>query len=141
MIRALKELFLARRQSNEVWNPLQTNLGRDRRIFQRVPVRMAMRMDNRVFGLQAEGSLLNLSLGGAGLVAGVSWPEGSQVRVYLESIRFEADAIVVFRRDASKGATTQFQYGVKFHKMNLKKLVQLRQILKKHSNGPLTVIS
>jgi len=61
--------------------PSRRFLGKDRRVFQRISVQIPCKMDNQLFGLESEGSTVNLSLGGMGLVAPVSWPEGSQVRV------------------------------------------------------------
>ncbi len=139
MISDLLEMWRARAQSQDIWSPAQAQQGQDRRIFRRVPVRMTLRMDNRVFGNQADGSLMDLSLGGAGLVAAVNWPEGSHVRVIIEDVHFEADGLVVFRHDVSKEHTRQYRYGVKFQNIGFRKLFKLRKILKAHYQGPLAI--
>src|SRR5580692_9861258 len=102
------ELFLAYRQSRQGWRPQEAHLGRDRRVFRRIPVKVAYRMRNRVYGLEANGELANLSLGGAGFVAPVNWAEGSQIHLAIEEYKFAADSVIVFR----KAEGNQFMYGV-----------------------------
>jgi hypothetical protein len=127
VIRPLVELFLAHKHSRESWDPSQALLGKDRRVFQRISVQMPCKMDNQLFGLESEGSMVNLSLGGLGLVAPVNWPEGSQVRVSFDTIVL--NGLIVYRRDAS--ATNQeCRYGIKFQKLGLLDLLKLRKIIK-----------
>src|SRR5579872_5813346 len=135
MLRRWSELFLAYRQSRQAWRPQEAHLGRDRRVFRRIPVKIAYRMHNRVYGLETNGSLANLSLGGAGFVAPVNWAEGSQIHLIIEEYTFAADGLIVFR----KAEGGQFMYGAKFQSLNVKNLMKLRRILKKNHDGPLTV--
>lgn len=97
-------------------------------------------MDNRLFGLESQGSTLNLSLGGMGLMAPVAWPEGSQVRVHLDSLSLVVDGLVVFRQEASEDSNAQCRYGVKFQRMGLKELLKLRRALRENYKGPLAVL-
>src|SRR5690242_9522298 len=97
MIRPIVEMFLSYRHSREAWDPKQALQGRDRRVFQRVAVQIPCRMDNRLFGLESEGATTNLSLGGMALVAPVTWPEGSQVRVTFRGVAL--DGLIVYRKD------------------------------------------
>jgi hypothetical protein len=135
MLRALSELFLAFRQSRVSWKPQQTQLGRDRRRFHRVSIRVACRMNNRMYGMDTSGMLVNLSLGGAGFTAPAKWPEGNRVRVFIDEFRFVANAIIVFRGDGE----SDFLYGVKFERMGLKNILKLRRILRRHFQGSLTL--
>ena len=141
-MRSLRELALAYRHARREWDPRQTLLGRDRRIFHRVDVRGACRMDNRLFGLQSDASLTNLSLGGAGLEAPVSWPEGTRIHVHFLDHGFKAEGILVFRREAHglEPDGGPVRYGVKFAGLGLWKVWQLRSILKKNYTGPLAVL-
>jgi hypothetical protein len=126
MFRNVVELFLAHKHSRESWDPKQALLGKDRRVFDRITVQMPCKIDNQLFGLESEGSTVNLSLGGMGLVAHVSWPEGSQVRVSFDAIVL--NGLIVYRRDAS--ATNQeCRYGIKFQKLGLMDLFKLRKII------------
>ncbi len=137
MIRPFVELFLAHKHSRESWDPKQAFLGKDRRVFQRVAVQVPCRMDNRLFGLESQGSTLNVSLGGMSLMAPVSWPEGSQVLVSFGALVL--DGLVVYRRDAS--ATNQeCRYGIKFQKLGLSNLMKLRKVLQENYKGPLAVL-
>jgi hypothetical protein len=129
------ELLLARRHSRESWVPAQALMGRDRRIFQRVPLQERCQLRNPLFGLESEGNIVNLSLGGAGVVAPVSWPEGGRVRLQCESWSLEIDAIIVFRKEQA----ASFRYGLKFQDMSLRPLIRLRRLLRKNYGGPLTV--
>jgi len=126
---------MAHRHSREAWSPKEALLGRDRRIFLRVPVKVACRMNNRLFGLESAGTTVNLSLGGVGVVAPVNWPEGSQVDVHLGDYGMRLEGLVVFRRDASP----EFRYGVKFQRLKYRDLAKLRRILQKNHHGPLTI--
>src|SRR5438270_13715960 len=110
LMRGLDELFLAHRHSRESWDPKQALLGRDRRVFQRVAVQIPCKMDNRLFGLECQGSTINLSLGGMGLVASVTWPEGSQVRVSFGTV--VVDGLIVYRRDVTL-ANQECRYGIR----------------------------
>jgi len=134
-MRKIIELFVAYRQSRQAWRPQQAHLGRDRRVFRRIPIKIAYRMRNRVYGLETDGSLANLSLGGAGFVAPVNWAEGSQIHLIIEEYKFACDGLIVFR----KAEGNQFMYGAKFQSLSVKNLMKLRRILKKNHNGPLTV--
>jgi hypothetical protein len=136
MIRSFVELFLAHRHSRESWDPKTALQGRDRRVFQRVAVQMPCRMDNRLFGLESEGSTINLSLGGIGLVAPVAWPEGSQVRVAFQEIVI--DGLIVYRKDPTL-SDKECRYGIKFQKLRLKDLLKLRKVLQGKYQGPLAV--
>src|ERR1700683_4230907 len=106
-MRKIIELFLAYRQSRQAWRPQEAHLGRDRRVFRRIPVKIAYRMRNRVYGLETDGSLAHLSLGGAGFVAPVNWAEGSRIHLTIEEYRFAADGLIVFR----KAEGSHFMYG------------------------------
>ena len=137
MIRSFVELFLAHRHSRESWDPKQVLQGRDRRVFQRVAVQMPCRMDNRWFSLESQASAVNLSLGGMSVIAPVTWPEGSQVRVYFSELAL--DGLVVFRKDPTL-ADKECRYGVKFQKLRLKDLLKLRRVLQGKYRGPLAVL-
>jgi len=137
MIRPLVELFLAHRHSRESWDPKQALQGRDRRVFQRVAVQMPCRMDNRLFGLESDGATVNLSLGGIGLVAPVTWPEGSQVRVHFNELVL--DGLIVYRKDPTL-SNQECRYGIKFQKLRLRDLLKLRKVLLVNYQGPLAVL-
>jgi hypothetical protein len=137
VIRPFVELFLAHKHSRESWDPKLASLGKERRVFQRVAVQVPRRMDNRLFGLESQGSTLNVSLGGMSLMAPVSWPEGSQVLVSFGALVL--DGLVVYRRDAN--ATNQeCRYGIKFQKLGLSNLMKLRKVLQENYKGPLAVL-
>jgi len=136
MIRSLVELFLAHRHSRESWDPKSVLPGRDRRVFQRVAVRMPCRMDNRLFGLESKGDTVNLSLGGMSLAAPVTWPEGSQVRVHFNALAL--DGLIVYRQDPAQ-PDKECRYGVKFQKLRLIDLLRLRRVLQGNFQGPLAV--
>jgi hypothetical protein len=135
VFRDVLALFKAHRHSREEWSPRESLLGKDRRIFQRIAVRLPCRMDSRLFGLESEGRMMNLSLGGMGLVAPVTWPEGSQVRIYLAALDLRMEGVIVFRAEGSEG----FRYGVKFQRVGLPQLVKLRRALRQEFKGPLVV--
>ena|SRR5258708_7416305 len=136
-MRTLVELFLAHKHSRESWDPKQALQGRDRRIFQRVPVQMPCKLDNPLFGLESQGLTINLSLGGMGLVASVTWPEGSQVRVSFGSLVI--DGLIVYRRDVTV-ANQECRYGIRFQKLGVKDLLKLRKVLQDNYKGPLAVL-
>ena len=136
-MRSIVELFLAHKHSRESWDPKQALLGKDRRVFQRVAVKLPCRMDNRLFGLESEASATNLSLGGMAVVAPVTWPEGSQVRVSFNSLVL--DGLIVYRRDITV-ANPECRYGIKFQKLRLKDLLKLRKVLQNNYKGPLAVL-
>ena len=136
MFRSFVELFLAHKHSRETWDPRQALLGKDRRIFQRIPVQLPCKMDNQLFGLESEGSVVNLSLGGMGLVAPVSWPEGSQVRVSFGPLVL--NGLVVFRQDATP-TKPECRYGIRFQKVGFSNLFKLRKVLKENYKGPLAI--
>ena len=136
-MRSLIELFLAHRHSRKSWDPKQALLGRDRRVFERVAVQMPCKIDNRLFGLEGQGSTINLSLGGVSLVASVTWPEGSQVRVSFNSL--QVDGLIVYRRDVTV-ANQECRYGIRFQKLGVKDLLKLRKVLQNNYKGPLAVL-
>ncbi len=142
MIRALLELALAYRHARREWSPRETLLGRDRRIFQRVGVQSACKMDNWFFELQSKATLTNLSLGGAGLEALVSWPEGTRILLHFLDHGFTAQGILVFRRAPTgvQNNSGRVRYGVKFSRLGVWHVWQLRSILKKNYIGPLAVL-
>lgn len=82
-------------------------------------------MDNTLFGLNTPGTAVNLSLGGVGVLASVNWPEGSQVRVYIEALDLRLEGMIVFRQNAEP----ESRYGVKFQKLGMRSLWRLRHIL------------
>jgi hypothetical protein len=137
MFRSFVELVLAHKHSREAWDPKQTLLGKDRRVFQRVAVQIPCRMDNPLFGLESQGSTTNLSLGGMALVASVTWPEGSQVRVSFNSLAL--NGLIVYRRDAA-AANQECRYGIKFQKLKFKDLLKLRRVLQQNHKGPLAAL-
>jgi hypothetical protein len=92
-------------------------------------------MNNRLYGMDTSGTLVNLSLGGAGFTAPAKWPEGNRVRVFIDEFRFVADAVIVFRGDGE----TDFLYGIKFERIGLNNIVKLRCILRRHYQGSLTL--
>ncbi len=137
MIKSFIELFLAHKHSRESWDPQHALLGKDRRVFQRVPVEFPCKMSNQMFGLESEGASTNLSLGGIALVSPVAWPEGSQVRVSFNSL--ELDGLIVYRRDVTV-SNPECRYGIKFRKLCYKDLLKLRKMLQDNYKGPLAVL-
>lgn len=135
-MQALAELALAYRYSRRVWSPAQAMLGRDRRVFLRVPLTGACRIKNTLFGMEASGQMVNLGMGGVGVTAPVDWPEGSAVRVDLSDLGFEVDGLMVFRKESSP----EHRYGIQFQKLSIRQLLRLRKILKRHHHGPLAVV-
>ncbi len=116
---------MAHAHSRKIWDPTQANLGKERRVFQRITLKLPCKMDNPLFGLESEGSTENLSMGGMGLLAPVSWPEGSQVRVSFNSLSL--NGMVVYRRD---GVTKEpARYGIKFQELGISDLFKLRKII------------
>jgi len=130
------ELFLARRSSRRTWTHKEALLGRDRRVFYRVPMQSPCRLSNRLFGLEGRGVTLNLGLCGAGFAAPIQWPEASRIRFQMESPEFSAEAMIVFRVDA----TPECRYGIKFQDMGFRQLVRLRRILREKYDGPLAAL-
>lgn len=135
MIRDLAALIKAHRQSRKIWTPKEALLGRDRRIFFRVPVHVACRLDSDVFGLESPATVVDVSLGGAGLTAPVSWPEGSQVRIRFDEYAFQVNGVICFRLE---GKSTM-RYGVQFQRLGVRALLQLRKILRERHQGPLSI--
>jgi PilZ domain-containing protein len=127
VIRPIVELFLAHKHSRESWDPTQALLGKDRRVFERIALQIPCKMNNQLFGLESEGSTVNLSLGGVGLVAPVSWPEGSQVRVSFDAVAL--NGLIVYRRDAT-ASNQECRYGIKFQKLGFVDLLKLRKVIK-----------
>jgi hypothetical protein len=136
-MRSLVEIFLAHRHSRESWDPKMALQGRDRRVFQRVAVQMPCRMDNRLFGMESDGATVNLSLGGIGLVAPVTWPEGSQVRVHFSDLIL--DGLIVYRKDPTL-SDQECRYGIKFQKLGFRNLLKLQKVLQHNYQGPLAVL-
>ena len=136
-MRSLIELFLAHKHSREVWDPKQALLGKDRRVFLRVALEMPCKMDNPLFGLESQASATNLSLGGMALVAPVTWPEGSQVRVSFNSLVL--NGLIVYRRDITV-SNPECRYGIKFQKLGYRDLMKLRKVLQGNHKGPLAVL-
>lgn len=126
MIRSLMELILAHSHSRKVWDPTQANLGKERRVFQRIALKVPCRMDNPLFGLESQGSTENMSMGGMGLLAPVHWPEGSQVTVTVGALVL--NGLVVYRRDSGQ-AQEPARYGIKFQKLGVLDLFKLRRIV------------
>ena len=62
-----------------------------------------------------------------GVVAPVSWPEGSQVRVSFSALVL--NGLIVYRRDAP-ATNEECRYGIKFQKLGLIDLLKLRKIIK-----------
>ena len=87
------------------------------------------------FGLESAGTAVNVGLGGTGVLAPVNWSEGSRIRMRLEPLDFEVDAIIVFRREE----TPQFHYGVKFQQMGFLQILKLRRFLLQTHTGRLTI--
>jgi hypothetical protein len=135
LIRGLSEIFLARQRSRERWRPLTVDPGRDRRVFYRVSLQMPCKLIQPMFGLEAAGSTIDLSLEGAGLFAPVNWAEGSRVRLQLESVDFESAAVIVYRKQEE---VSRFRYGVKFEHMGFFQIVKLRRWLQKKYSGRLS---
>ena len=78
-----------------------------------------------------------MSLGGLALVAPVTWPEGSQVRVHFETL--VVNGLIVYRKDATL-SDQECRYGVKFEKLRLKDLLKLRKVLQSNYQGPLAAL-
>jgi hypothetical protein len=135
MLNDFVEILTTHRISREIWDPRQANLGADRRVFHRVPIQAPCRLIHSSFGLESAATVMNLSLGGVGVLASVNWSEGSRIRVRLEELGLEVSAIIVFRREEA----SQFRYGVKFQQMGLLEIVRLRRFLQKHHQGRLTL--
>jgi len=135
-MRTLIELVLAHRHSREAWAPQKAHLGRDRRIFLRIAMQMPCRINSRLYGLESEAATVNMSLGGMGFTAPVNWPEGSPVRVHLDTCELALDGLIVFRQDASPRP----RYGVKFERLGFRDLLKLRRVLKANHKGPLAVL-
>jgi hypothetical protein len=72
-----------------------------------------------------------------GVMAPVTWPEGSQVRVHFDQL--VVDGQIVFRKDAMS-AGTECRYGIRFQKLSLKDLMRLRKVLHGNYQGPLAVL-
>ncbi len=126
MMSALVDIFLAHRHSRQTWDPTQAGLGKERRIFLRKALTVPCKMDNPLYGLESEGSTTNVSLGGMGLIAPVSWPEGSQVKVRFESLHLSG--MVVYRQDPGM-SQEPCRYGIKFQKLSIRDLFKLRSII------------
>ena len=73
MIRGLSEILLARRRSHETWDQRKGESGRDRRVFHRVSVQVPCKLLSPMFGLESQGTTIDLSLEGAGMFAPVNW--------------------------------------------------------------------
>jgi hypothetical protein len=135
MFKDFSEILTAHRVSREIWNPRMANLGADRRVFQRVPVKVPCVLIHSSFGLESPATAMNLGLGGTGVIAPVNWSEGSRIRVRLEPFKFDMSAVIVFRREDAQ----QFHYGIKFQTLGFLEIVKLRGFLQKHHSGRLTL--
>ncbi len=133
MLRDWFDLFRAHRQSREDWVPAEGLLGRDRRVFQRIPCRIVCQLASEVFEMKCEGTTVNLSMGGLQLSLPVVWPEGSPVQVKLSSLGFSAEGVIAYR----SGTASPCQYGIKFQRMGIQSLIKLRRIMRENYKGPL----
>ena len=75
-----------------------------------------------------------MSLNGVGVVVPANWAEGNRIRVRIDEIKFEADGIIVFRKEEAP----QFRYGVRFQNTGIFKILKLRRFLQSHHNGRLS---
>jgi hypothetical protein len=125
VIRRIVEIISAHRSSRERWSLQQAPLGQDRRIFNRVPFKGACRITNPMFGLEGQCTALDISLGGMGLVGPINWPEGSHVLVQIETLDFDGEAVIVFRKEDPP----QFRYSVKFQRLGFWQLLKLQRAL------------
>jgi hypothetical protein len=128
-------MLRALRDSRQAWSPKEALLGRDRRTFYRLPVHASCRLNSQLFGLESVATVVNISLGGAGITAPVSWPEGSQMRIRFDEYGLEIEGVICFRSEGKSEA----RYGVKFHKLGLRALMQIRRILRERYEGPLSI--
>ncbi|OGR89523.1 MAG: hypothetical protein A2992_03735 [Elusimicrobia bacterium RIFCSPLOWO2_01_FULL_59_12] len=135
MFRGVLEIFLAYRRSREAVDIQQAGLGRDRRVFNRVPVQAACRISNPMFGLESVGSTVNISLDGVGMVAPVNWSEGNRIHLFIEPAGFETEGVIVFRMEEAP----QFRYGVRFLQTQLPQIIKLRRFLKQQHHGRLSL--
>jgi hypothetical protein len=126
---------LAYRLSRETWSAEEAGLGQDRRVFHRVPVKIECKLTNPMFGLETSGTTVDLSLEGLGVGLPVNWSEGNRIHVRIESINFDADAIVVFRKEEALG---QYRYGIKFQNIGIFQIIRMRRFLQKHHGGRLS---
>jgi hypothetical protein len=125
VIRGIVEIISAHRTSRERWALEQTPLGQDRRVYNRVPFKDVCRMTNPMFGLEGQCKAVDISLGGMGLVGPINWPEGSHVLVQIESLGFDCEAVIVFRKEEPP----QFRYSVKFQRLGFWQLIKLQRAL------------
>jgi hypothetical protein len=135
VLRALAEIHLAHRRSREEWQPKQANVGKDRRVFYRVPVTLPCLLVHPMFGLEVLAATVNMSLEGAGLSAPVNWSEGSRVHLRFEAIGLDVDGIIVFRKEEAP----RFRYGVMFQKLGLFQILKLRRFLRSQHTGRLSL--
>jgi hypothetical protein len=135
MLNEFVEIMTAHRISREIWDPRQANLGADRRVFHRVAVSIPCRLIHSSFGLESAATALNIGLGGTGVLAPVNWSEGSRIRVRLDPLGLDVNAVIVFRREEA----SQFHYGVKFQEVGFFDILKLRRFLQKHYPGRLTL--
>jgi hypothetical protein len=132
--RDVVSMLKALRYSREVWSSKEALLGRDRRSFYRLPVHASCRLNSQLFGLESVATVVNLSLGGVGLEAPIQWPEGSQMRIRFDEYGLEIEGVICFRVEEKTGT----RYGVKFQKLGLRALMQVRRILRERYEGPLS---
>ena len=133
MFAAFFEILLAYRRSHEVFDARAASVGQDRRIFQRVPIKVDCRLTNPVFGLESVGSTIDISLDGLGVMAPVNWAQGNRIRIWLESAGFEAAGVIVFRKEEAPN----FRYGVRFEQTGILQILKLRRFLKQNHSGRL----
>ena len=135
MLGGLDEAVRAYRKSREFFDPRQSGLGQDRRVFHRVPLEIPCRLVSPMFGLETSGTTVDISLDGLGVTVPANWAEGNRVRVRLDSIKFEASGIIVFRKEEGH----LFRYGVRFQQTGFFQILKLRRSLQEHYSGRLTI--
>lgn len=129
------EILLAYRRAREAFDTQPSNLGQDRRVFERVHRQVNCRLANPMFGLETLGTTVDISLDGLGVVAPINWSQGSRVRLWIDDIGFEAAGLIVFRKEE----TPQFRYGIRFTKTGIFQILKLRRFLQQNHSGRLTV--
>ncbi len=135
MLYGFLEVWLAYRSSRQLFDSRVPMHGQDRRVFQRVPVKLSCDLANPLFGLETTGTTIDISLDGLGLTAPVNWSEGNHIRVQFKELQFDANAVIVFRKEEA----SVFRYGVRFRRANIFQILKLRRFLKKYHSGPLSL--
>lgn len=135
MFQALHDLLVAYQRSREAVHVQPGAGGQDRRVFLRVPVVVGCTLFNPMFGLESEGRTINVSMDGLGLTAPVNWSESSRIRIRLESVGFESEGVVVFRKEEAG----QFRYGVRLIRTRVTQILKLFRFLHRHHSGKLSL--